>query len=158
MGYEEDKVTGIYSQDFFYDPVKCKPVYQLSDNPVWYGRVKGMKRENQHLLVYGFVPLNEEYPHNLLNEEFKIKYEVNIRAKNHGQHDWVYMEETTNTIETKCVEGHDLCAYWPVAYVPYMEYEMYDVGIELKLDEEFTEASGVHIDFHIAYFNPAYTK
>ena len=68
------------------------------------------------------------------------------------------MEETTNTIETKCVEGHDLCAYWPVAYVPYMEYEMYDVGIELKLDEEFTEASGVHIDFHIAYFNPAYTK
>ena len=104
------------------------------------------------------MPLNEEYPHNLLNEEFKIKYQVNIRAKNQGQHDWVYMEETTNTIETKCVEGHDLCAYWPVAYVPYMEYEMYDVGIELKLDEEFAEASGVHIDFHIAYFNPAYTK
>ena len=68
------------------------------------------------------------------------------------------MEETANTIETKCTEGHDLCAYFPVAYVPYMEYDMYDVGIELKLDEEFTEASSVHVDFHIAYFNPAYTK
>ena len=68
------------------------------------------------------------------------------------------MEETANTVETKCIEGHDLCAYFPVAYVPYMEYDMYDVGIELKLDEEFTEASSVHVDFHIAYFNPSYTK
>ena len=117
-----------------------------------------MTRENQHLLVYGFVPLNEEYPHNLLNEEFKIKYQVNIRAKNQNDTAWVYMEETANTLETKCTEGHDLCAYFPVAYVPYMEYDMYDVGIELKLDEEFTEASSVHVDFHIAYFNPAYTK
>ena len=67
------------------------------------------------------------------------------------------MEETSNTVETKCVEGHDLCSYFPVAYVPYMQYEMYDVGIELVLDDEFAEASGVHIDFHIAYFNPEYT-
>ena len=27
VGYEKDPVTGIDSQDFFYDPVKCKPIY-----------------------------------------------------------------------------------------------------------------------------------
>lgn len=35
---------------------------------------------------------------------------------------------------------------------------MYDVGIELLPSESLSKEQQVHIDFHIAYFNPAYTE
>lgn len=45
-----------------------------------------------------------------------------------------------------------------VGYVPTIEYDMYDVGIEMEPSFELDQLTDTHINFHIAYFNPQFTS
>ena len=66
----------------------------------------------------------------------------------------MHMEVSENTVKSKCVEGHDLCTYFPVGFVPYIKFDMYDVMIEIKPSATLASLTTIDIDFHIAYFNP----
>ena len=62
-------------------------------------------------------------------KDFKIRYSLNVRAKDSDEEEWHYYQGSSNVVETNCAEGHDLCAYFPVGFVPWLKYEMYDVMI-----------------------------
>ena len=71
----------------------CKPFYQSSEEPIWYGRVDGLSPANQKIYIYGFVtsPLNEDYDDSLLH----LEYYMHVRAKNSLDEDWVYLNDDT---------------------------------------------------------------
>ena len=81
-----------------------------------------------------------------------------MRGKDHDSQIWDNMQTASNSIQTKCVEGYDLCTYFPVAYIPYITYDMYDVMIEIHPSQTLLRMSSIDIDFHIAYFNPEHTN
>ena len=146
------------SLDLFYDPFKCKPFYRNTTEPVWLGRVQHLKRENQHILIYGFVATDESNQSELLGQEFEFTYEIHVRGKASDEEEWYYMNSSTNTVKTKCKEGHDLCTYFPVGFVPFIEYDMYDVMIVISPSEILESLTSIDIDFHIAYLHPKFTK
>ena len=59
--YQIDPISHQQFEDLFYDPMACQPFYQSNNEPVWYGRVEDVIKENQKIFVYGFVTteLNE---------------------------------------------------------------------------------------------------
>ena len=137
--YKVEPFTGgRVEQDLFYDPLKCKPFYMDKSAPVWYGRVENMQPEHQHLLVYGFVTMPkdkfEDDPDakDMLNKEFVIRYNLSIRGKDADKEEWNYFENSDNTVRTKCSKVHDICAYFPVGFVPFLEFDMYDVMVEIQ--------------------------
>ena len=46
---------GYDREELFYDPMKCKPFYQNTTEPIWYSRVDDITPANQHLIIYGFI-------------------------------------------------------------------------------------------------------
>ena len=62
-------------------------------------------------------------------------------------------------MEVECRKGFDLCTYFPVGFVPFIQHEMYDVMIEVPplVGDALDELNWVHVDFHVAYFSEAYT-
>ena len=63
-----------------------------------------------------------------------------------------------NTVVIECKQEHELCNYFPVGYVPVLEYDMYDVGVQIEPSYELDQLTDTHINFHIAYFNPKFTE
>ena len=110
--------------------------------------------------MYGFVTLDEDTSEDLkdvIGKEFEVNYKMYTRGKNLDEFEWSYLETATNVVKTTCKEGRDICTYFPVGFIPFIEFEMYDVGIELLPSESLSALHQVHVDFHIAYFNPAFT-
>lgn len=112
---------------------------------------------HQKLLVYGFVTsaLNENYDGGLLH----IEYSMQMRAKNSDDEEWNYLnpEEPFKKHDFACDGADELCSYWPVGYVAELNYEMYDVAIQLKPSAELAKLEKTSINFHMAWVNPAYT-
>lgn len=61
--YQIDPISHLNYEDMFYDALACRPFYQDSEAPIWYGRIDGLTAANQKIFVYGFVtsPMNENY-------------------------------------------------------------------------------------------------
>ena len=57
----------------------------------------------------------------------------------------------------ECESKHDICTYFPVGFVPFIKFNMYDVAIEILPSDSLTAFKEARVDFHIAYFNPSYT-
>ena len=93
----------------------------------------------------------------MIGKEFEVNYMMYTRGKNLDEFEWTYLEPSTNVVKTTCKEGMDICTHFPVGFIPFIQFEMYDVGIELLPSESLTAVHQAHIDFHIAYFNPAFT-
>ena len=57
------------------------------------------------------------------------------------------------------MKEYDLCTYFPVGFVPFIQYDMYDVMIEIPPmnGQTYDLMKWVHVDFHVAYFTEAYT-
>ena len=91
--FRVDPISHEKYEDMFYDPMACQPFYKTSEEPIWYGRVDGLRPVNQKLLVYGFVTskLNENYDGELL----RLEYYMHIRGKNSKDEEWNYLNDDT---------------------------------------------------------------
>jgi len=119
-----------------------------------------MKPINQHIMIYGFMTLDTQTLDQLEQERgkvFIIPYKMTVRAKNTDTFNWTYFETSENTVGAKCDNNYDICTYFPVGFIPFIEYDMYDVAIEIKESDSLTKEHQVHLDFHMAYFNPDFT-
>ena len=142
----------------FYDPIACRPFYQDPEAPIWYGRVEDLEKVNQKIFVYGFVtsPKNENYDGELVSLEFSMQ----MRGKNSDSEIWEYLnpEEPYQKHKFYCDGLDELCTYFPVGFIPEIEYEMYDVAVSVKPSEQLMSLQNTSINFHIAYVNPEYTN
>lgn len=146
-------------ENFFYDPLKCAPFYANSSEPIWYGRVENMSPVNQNLFIYGFVTTSHPHAKSLHGKVFEIDYDLFIRGKNEEDQEWtLHTPKSTQSVKAECREGHHLCTYFPVGYVPFLKLDTYDVAILIKPTDTLNHLEATSIDFHIAYFNPEFTK
>jgi len=143
----------------FYDPLECRPFYKDKDAPIWYGRVENLSAANQKVYVYGFVtsaPTEDLEPSEILTIEISMQ----MRGKNSKDEYWNYLneDEPYQTHTFNCDGADELCTYWPVGFLPIIEYDMYDVAILVKPNAQMTELERTSVNFHIAYVNPAFTS
>lgn len=125
----------------------CRPFYQDSEAPIWYGRVDRLGPLNQKLFVYGFVTNHEK-----VELEFELEYKMLIRAKMMEDENWIYLNEfeSFTTQKVTCDGESDLCGRaFSTGYLPELEYEMYDVAIEVKHEMKLDNLKHVSINFHM---------
>ena len=147
----------------FYDPMECKPFYQDNDNPIWYGRVENMQKLNQKILVYGFVTQNLKTARlnkRAAEKELNLQYSMKMRGKNSDEEEWDYLNKdepyTSYTFDCDSLDS-EICTYFPVGFVWQIDYEMYDVAVEVFPDDTLASMDDISINFHIAYVNPQFT-
>jgi len=137
--------------------MECRPFYQDNAAPIWYGRVEGMQPVNQKLYVYGYVTskLTENYQGELLHMEFSMQ----MRAKNADDEIWNYLnpDEPFQDISFTCDGASELCTYFPVGYIPEINYEMYDVAVQVKPNDQLVGLEQTSVNFHIAWVSPEFT-
>ena len=80
-----------------------------------------------------------------------------MRGKDYDSFEWTYLEKAENTVVTECENDDDICTYFPVGFVPFIKFNMYDVAIEILPSDSLSAFKEARVDFHIAYFNPNYT-
>ena len=153
----EDPFTHQSDYDFFYDPLDCNPFYQnhgWEENPIWFGRVKNLKKENQHLIIYGFVTTDNPNAESILDKEIEIKFDIHVRGKNKGVEEWTsHTPRHEVSLKAVCSKDDHLCTYFPAGFVPFIQYTMYDVAIVIHPTETLDSLAATSLDFHIAYFN-----
>ena len=103
-----------------------------------------MKPVNQHIVVYGFITLDDdpnttEQWQDEIDKEFAVRYAMTVRGKDSDQFEWTYLEPATNVVKTSCKANHDICTYFPVGFIPFIEYDMYDVAIEILPSDSLSE-------------------
>jgi len=129
-----DPISHATFEDMFYDPLECRPFYKDQEAPIWYGRVENLQPINQKIFVYGFVTsqLDEDPEENLLH----IKVAMQMRGKNSDSEYWDYLnpDEPYQDHKFSCDGADQLCTYFPVGFLPIIEYDMYDVAIMVKPD------------------------
>ena len=117
--------------------------------------------QNQNLVIYGFVHSADAREKDMLGKEFRVSYSLHVRGKKADAEEWHYFEASQNTVVTQCDGSYDLCTYFPVGFVAFLDFEMYDVMIEIPpLNEEdgmLDKLNWVNVDFHVAYLSPGYT-
>lgn len=59
-------------------------------------------------------------------------------------------------IEFDCDDTSELCTYFTVGFMPELDYEMYDIAVQVKIGEAGIGAAS--INFHVAYVDPSFTK
>ena len=157
--YNKDFLTGAPTEDLFYDPLKCKPFYWDTTEPIWYGRVENLVPQNQNLVIYGFVHSADAREKDMLGKEFRVSYSLHVRGKKADAEEWHYFEASHNTVVTQCDGSYDLCTYFPVGFVAFLDFDMYDVMIEIPPlnDDMLDKLNWVNVDFHLAYLSPEYT-
>lgn len=120
----------------FYDPLECRPFYKDKEAPIWYGRVEGMQAIHQKIFVYGFVTsaANENSDDSILHLEVSMQ----MRGKNSDSEYWDYLnpDEPYQDHKFRCDGANELCTYFPVGFLPLIEYDMYDVAILVKPSEQ----------------------
>lgn len=81
-----------------------------------------------------------------------------MRAKNMDQQYWNLLnpEAEFNKIEFDCDGSSELCTYFPVGLMPELDYEMYDIAVQVRIGEE--GIGNASINFHVAYVDPSFTK
>ena len=56
-----------------------------------------------------------------------------MRGKNFEDETWTALEDDAftlmNTVHIECKREGELCNYFPVGYVPALDYDMYDVAV-----------------------------
>ena len=55
---------------------------------MWFGRVENLKKENQHLIIYGFVTTDNPNAESILDKQFEIKFDIYVRGKNKFTEEW----------------------------------------------------------------------
>lgn len=83
-----------------------------------------------------------------------------MRAKNSADEEWNYLneDEPFQSFSFKCDSlDSELCTYFPVGFVAQLDYEVYDVAVEVLPDEIFKAMDDISVNFHIAYVNPQFT-
>ena len=81
-----------------------------------------------------------------------------MRSKNSDEQNWKYLKSSTNTVKTECVKNYDICTYFPVGFVPFIEKDMYDIMIEISDSTSAGLSEEMILDFHVAYVTLAYTN
>ena len=81
-----------------------------------------------------------------------------MRSKNSYEQDWKYLDPSTNTVKTECAKNYDICTYFPVGFVPFIEKDMYDIMIEIPDSTSAGISEEMILDFHVAYVTLAYTN
>ena len=64
-----------------------------------------------------------------------------MRAKMERDEEWYYLNpnETFQSQQVKCNGEDDLCVYFSVGFLPEIEYEVYDVAIEMDFEDSDME-------------------
>ena len=70
--------------------------------------------------------------------DLEIKYNMQMRAKNMHEELWTYLnpQEEYYSIKFDCDGASELCTYFPVGFLPELDYEMYDVAIEVAPNDQ----------------------
>ena len=157
-GYYSAPFTGQRDEDFFYDPAACAPFYADAEAPVWLDRVENLGPENQHLYIYGFVSTTHPNAATLHGREFELRYDLYVRGKNTDDEEWTFhTPPSEQAVMADCSAGHNLCTYFPVGYVPFIKFDMYDIAVVIRPSETLAALEATSIDFHVAYFDPKFT-
>ena len=84
---------------------------------------------------------------------------MQMRAKDSLDEEWQYLnpDEPYQTIKFYCDGANELCSYFRVGSIPELKYEMYDVAVQVKPNDELMALKNTSINFHIAYVNKTYT-
>ena len=94
---------------------------------MWYDRVENLVPENQHLYIYGFVSTSHPNAQTIVGKEFEIKYDLYVRGKNAEDEEWTFhTPKSEQTAMADCRAGHNLCTYFPVGYVSFIKFDMYN--------------------------------
>ena len=125
---------------------------------MWYDRVENLVPENQHLYIYGFVSTSHPNAQTIVGKEFEIRYDLYVRGKNAEDEEWTFhTPKSEQTAMADCRAGHNLCTYFPVGYVPFIKFDMYDIAIIIQPSETLNTLEATSIDFHVAYFDIEFT-
>ena len=82
-----------------------------------------------------------------------------MRGKDSDSQIWEYLNPDAEfqSHSFYCDGADQLCTYFPVGFIPRIEYSMYDVAILVKPSDPLLALKNTSINFHIAYMNPEYT-
>ena len=85
---------------------------------------------------------------------------MQMRGKNSDSEYWDYLnpDEPYQDHKFRCDGASELCTYFPVGFLPLIEYDMYDVAILVRPSEQLQRMERTSVNFHIAYVNPDYTR
>ena len=89
-----------------------------------------------------------------------MQYSMQMRAKNSDEEEWTYLnkDEPFQSYSFKCDQLEtELCTYFPVGFEPQLDFEMYDVSVEVLPDENLKSTDDISINFHVAYVARKYT-
>ena len=83
-----------------------------------------------------------------------------MRGRNNDAEQWNLLnpDEPFETHHFNCDGTNELCTYWPIGYLPVLEYSMYDVAIAFEPSAELRKLKNIEFDFQVAYFNPVFTN
>lgn len=141
-----------------FDPVSCDSFYRDEKEPIWFGRVSGLTYLNQNLLVYGFLREKET----LLEPTFvKFNYTISIRGKDSDTEEWTMLPANEETKEVLCMPDNFVCSWFLVAWLNYLEFDTYDVAIELlapESEDAFNALEANELSFHIVYIDESYSE
>lgn len=156
-GFQLDPISHKEFEDLFYEPMACPPMYRDRKNPIWFGRVENMQPVNQKIFVYGFVtsPTDEDFE----GGELKLKYQMRMRGKNTDDEIWTDLNPDAefHRVKFECDGANELCTYFPVGFLPEIEYDMYDVAVVVEKKKDLKTLENTYVNFHIAWVNPDFT-
>ena len=101
----EDFVSQELTENMFFDPLKCFPLYKNEDErPIWFGRVENMDFKNQHIFVYGYVVTVN--PNESNKKPFEVQWTFDARSKMKKWEGWQYLLDekifNTGTVTAHC--------------------------------------------------------
>ena len=104
--------------------------------------------------------MSTTHPHakSVVGKTFEIKFDLYVRGKNADDETWTaHTTKAEHIVEATCMEGKHLCTYFPVGYVPFINFDMYDVAVKIHPSKNLDELEATSIDFHIAYLDEQFT-
>ena len=95
----------------FDDELNCPPFYRDVDRAVWFGRVEGMKKENQNLQVLAYITTGNFKSVNV-NYKNNVTYRMSIRGKMEDSEDWNIVATQEGNIKFECNPRNYLCTWF----------------------------------------------
>ena len=101
---------------------------------------------------------NHQFGEALVGEKFELRYDLYVRGKNADDEEWTFhTPRSEQVVQADCRGGQDLCTYFPVGYVPFIKFDMYDVSVVIQPSDTLDSLQATSIDFHIAYLSEKFT-
>ena len=87
----------------------------------------------------------------MIETAFEFNYRVTIRAKKTADEEWNHWPSLDGNTSVTCEDGKDFCSWFLVSKIEQLEYNMYDVAIEILDSPDLNLLEHIPINFRIAY-------